>query len=165
MNRITWIVFGCLALLIAGCSKKESGDSSTKHAQPIAKQEVIAKQTETAVATKSAAVTSENDAIYLVRQKIKTDKLYEWNKYDECFAYIIEATTQVNYDVGVHENHQGRCGGDPNTFPIIDRFRVERATGNLMWYKFIDGEYVDYSTMKSVKEDQARRAAALRKPV
>lgn len=151
MKRIAWVVFWCLVLLITGCSKKEGSDSFPKETPPIAKPEVITKQTEAVVATKPITITNKNDAINLVRQKINTDKLYEWSKYDECLAYVIETTTEVNYDIGVHEDHQGRCGGDKSTFPIVDRFRVERATGTVMWYNVEDGEYIDYSIIKSTR--------------
>jgi hypothetical protein len=145
-------ISGCLVLLITGCSQKEGADSSSNKNPPIAKSEVISKQTETVVAEKPVTITKENDAIDLVRKRIQIDKLYEWNNHDECLAYVIETATESSYDVGVHENHQGRCGGDKGSFPIIDRFRVERGTGTIMWYNFENGEYVGYSAMKSVKK-------------
>jgi len=161
MKRTTWVIVGCLVLLTTGCTQKENGDSSSKVNEP------IAKQTEVVVTTKQTAITHEKDAIALVWKKIKTDKLYEWRKYDECLAFVTEDTTDANYDIGVHENHVGRCGGDPITFPIVDRFRVNRTTGNLMWYNFIDDEYVDYSQMKKVMqeiaEEQAKQKTALPK--
>jgi hypothetical protein len=154
-----------LAFLTVGYSQKEHSDSSTKDTPPIAKPEVITEQKETIIATKQIVITNENEAIDLVRKQIDTDKLYEWSKQGKCLVYFVETTTDKNYDIAVREKHGDSCEGDPKTSPLVDRFRIDRATGKLTWYYLEDGDYVDCSTMKSVKEEQARRVAALRKSV
>jgi hypothetical protein len=41
-----------------------------------------------------------------------------------CFAYSTEETTKTYFEFVLREIHNAKCGGDPETSPAIDRYRV-----------------------------------------
>ena len=66
-----------------------------------------------------------------------------WTKV-ECLGYMAEGRIDRHFDIAVREKHTGRCGGDPATAPIVDRFRVLRGTRTILWYEPANGEYVSF---------------------
>jgi len=87
---------------------------------------------------------SENLALAMVSQKIQDDGLYSsWTKI-ECLSFVIETIDNDYIDIAIHESHKGNCLGDPNTYPIVDRFRVLRLSKKMLWYNVVEGEFIDY---------------------
>ena len=57
---------------------------------------------------------------------------------------MAEGEIRDQFDIAIRERHTGRCGGDPHTSPVVDRFRVIRGSGRILWYDPVDGEYVAF---------------------
>lgn len=103
------------------------------------------------VVTMSAAppkVTPADRAVQVLRDRIVKDRPF--SVAPECLTYVTEATTARYVTIAVRERHGGPCGGDPDTAPVIDRFRVAPASGRI--------EFLD------VLEDEWRAYAEYRKP-
>lgn len=91
---------------------------------------------------------SETDALEFLVQKVKSDSLYSaWTKI-ECLSFFVEETTESHFDIAVREKHGAKCPGDPNTAPIVDRFRVLRATKKILWHNITEDEYGNYDPKK-----------------
>lgn len=91
---------------------------------------------------------SEAEARRLLLRTIERDRLYtSWTRI-ECLSFFTEARRAAWFDFAVREKHGGGCAGDPDTAPIVDRFRVMRNTGRLLWYDVAEDSYVPYARAK-----------------
>jgi hypothetical protein len=79
-------------------------------------------------------IITEEQAIEILSTQIGKDKVYDSWTTLACLSFMTERATKSYFDVGVHEKHGGKCPGDPSTYPIVDRFRVNRKTGKIQWY-------------------------------
>ena len=82
--------------------------------------------------------------------QVTQDKLYDkWTNLD-CLSFLIEQANDRTFDIAIREKHGGPCPGDPNTSPVVDRFRV---TGDrVIFWLNPQGEYVDYEQVKVFRE-------------
>jgi hypothetical protein len=46
----------------------------------------------------------------------------------------------------LHEKHNAKCGGDPETNPVVDRYRVRRASGEIELYDAVNDRWNPYAT-------------------
>jgi hypothetical protein len=78
--------------------------------------------------------------------QVTQDKLYDkWTNLD-CLSFLVEQANGGTFDMAIREKHGGPCPGDPNTAPVVDRFRV---TGDrVIFWLNPQGEYVDYEQVK-----------------
>jgi hypothetical protein len=93
---------------------------------------------------------TEKQALDILTSQIQKDKLYDsWAPNLSCLLFFTEQRTKEYFDFGIHENHSGHCAGagDPNTSPIVDRFRVDRLTKKIQWYEPTEGEYLPYKAV------------------
>ncbi len=72
----------------------------------------------------------------------------------DCLSFITEEITKKYFDFAIHEKHGGACPGDPDTTPIVDRFRVNRSTHKIQWLEPAEGEYLPYSAVLKVKREK-----------
>jgi len=87
---------------------------------------------------------SEQQALAIVIEKVKDDALYSaWTKM-ECLGFETEKVSAGAIDIAVREIHKDNCPGDPDTAPIVDRFRILRSSRTLLWYNVIEDDFVDY---------------------
>ena len=77
---------------------------------------------------------SEDQALKVLLSSIEEDGLYGSNPDMSCFSVFAEERSKDYYDFSVHKNRGGRCSGDPNRSPTVDRFRVDRSTKTIQWY-------------------------------
>jgi len=92
---------------------------------------------------------SVSEARDLLAQNIHDDAVYaSWTKI-RCLSFDVEDVTDSFIDFGIHEIHGGGCPGDPLTSPIVDRFRVMRASHAILWFDLPDDEYIDYKIFKA----------------
>lgn len=63
----------------------------------------------------------------------------------ECLGFETEEVSDSTIDIAIREIHQDKCPGDPETAPIVDRFRILRLSKTLLWYNVIEGDFVDYN--------------------
>lgn len=94
---------------------------------------------------------SEAEARKLLVRTIERDGVYtSWTRI-ECLSFLIESRRSAWFEFAVREKHGGGCVGDPDTAPIVDRFRVMRSTGKLLWYDVVEDAYVPYARAKVVR--------------
>ena len=94
-----------------------------------------------------AKVSNEADAINVLMHRINKSQVYAaWLKQG-CFTVFTETTTAKFYEFALHEAHGGNCEGDPNTSPVIDRFRVSRVSNTILWYNLPNDEYLPFKAL------------------
>ena len=85
------------------------------------------------------------------------DKVYEsWAPNLSCLLFLTEERAKNYFDFAIREKHGDGCPGDPNTAPIVDRFRVNRVTKNIQWYDPVEDELRPYKTMLKLRQKQGR---------
>jgi hypothetical protein len=90
---------------------------------------------------------TEHQALDIVMARVQKDHLYDSWTTASCLSFEVEGKTKVYIDIAIHEKHGGQCPGDPDTSPIVDRFRVHRMTKRIKWYKPAEGEFQSYSAV------------------
>ena len=73
----------------------------------------------------------EDAALALLKRTLKRDHVYERRISMDCIAYGTEETTDAYIQFILREIHNAKCGGDPETSPAIDRYRVYRGSGKI----------------------------------
>ena len=100
---------------------------------------------------------TERQALDVLISRIKMDKAYDsWAPNLSCILFLTEEKTNNYFDFAVREKHGDGCPGDPNTAPIVDRFRVNRVTKNIQWYDPVEDELRPYKTMLKLRQKQSR---------
>ena len=82
---------------------------------------------------KSHGPMTQDAAVTLLLRTIKTDHVYDKRISLDCVSFDTEETTRTYFEIALRENHTRKCGGDPDTSPVIDRYRVNRASGRIEW--------------------------------
>jgi hypothetical protein len=86
----------------------------------------------------------EDHALNLLVAQIQKDKLYDsWTSL-ACLSFVTEEKTKKFIEFAILEKHGGKCPGDPNTSPVVDRFKVNRFTHKIEWFEPIEGELKPY---------------------
>ncbi len=52
------------------------------------------------------------------------------------------------FDIAIREKHTAETGGDPNTAPVLDRFRVY-IDGTILWWSPLPGMYISWEDFLS----------------
>jgi len=86
----------------------------------------------------------EDAALALLERTIKHDRVYRHRISLDCITYGTEETTDAYFQFVLRENHNAKCGGDPETSPAVDRYRVYRASGKIEWLERIEGKWQRY---------------------
>ncbi|MDL1871002.1 hypothetical protein FBR05_02230 [Deltaproteobacteria bacterium PRO3] len=60
----------------------------------------------------------------------------------DCVDLFLEASTPKYYEYAVRERHGGKCGGDPEVAPIVDRFRVPKRGGKILKYDPVEDRWL-----------------------
>lgn len=60
----------------------------------------------------------------------------------DCVDLFLEATTARYFEYAVRERHGGKCGGDPEVAPIVDRFRVPKRGGKILKYDPVEDRWI-----------------------
>lgn len=100
----------------------------------------------------SAKVINETEAISLLMQKIEKTEVYEsWTKI-ECLNLITESETTTFYDFSIHEKHSESCPGDPETSPVVDRFRVFKQGQKILWYNISNDQLLPFKQFVNLRK-------------
>src|SRR5436190_22145297 len=75
----------------------------------------------------------EDAALALLERTLKHDGVYAHRLSLDCVTYSTEETTQAYFQFVLRENHNAKCDGDPETNPVVDRYRVYRRAGKIEW--------------------------------
>src|SRR6476661_3666550 len=87
---------------------------------------------------------SEDAALELLQRTLKRDRVYEKRISLDCIAYGTEETTNAYFEFVLREIHNAKCGGDPETSHVLDRYRVYRRSGKIERYQPIDDKWQPY---------------------
>ena len=77
----------------------------------------------------------EDAALSLLVRTLKHDRVYAKRISLDCVTYDTEETTDVYFQFVLREKHNAKCGGDPETSPVVDRYRVYRRSGKIEWWE------------------------------
>lgn len=90
----------------------------------------------------------EDAALALLVRTLKHDKVYARRISLDCVTYGTEETTAAYFQFVLRENHTAPCGGDPETSPVVDRYRVRRASGKIEWLQATEDVWRPYDPAK-----------------
>lgn len=88
---------------------------------------------------------SEDAALDLLFQTLKRDHVYDKRISLDCVTSSTDEITRTYYEFALHEKHNAKCGGDPETNPVVDRYRVRRASGEIELYDVGNDSWKSYS--------------------
>ena len=87
---------------------------------------------------------NEDSALDLLQRTLKRDSVYEKRISLDCISYGTEETTNAYFEFVLREIHNGKCGGDPETSPAIDRYRVYRHFGKIQQWAAAEDKWQPY---------------------
>jgi len=90
-------------------------------------------------------VLDEDGALALLQQTLKHDGIYAHRISLDCITYGTEETTGAYFQFVLRENHNAKCGGDPETSPAVDRYRVHRKSGKIEWLERAEDNWQPYN--------------------
>ena len=79
---------------------------------------------------------SEDAALDLLQRTVKRDGVYE-------------KITDAYFQFVVREIHNAKCGGDPETSPAIDRYRVDRHSGKIQQWEAAEDKWQPYRAARN----------------
>jgi hypothetical protein len=88
---------------------------------------------------------SEDAALGLLDRTLKRDRVYEKRISLGCFTCDTEETTNAYFQFALREKHDAKCGGDPETSPVVARYRVYRRSGKIERWKASDDTWHRYN--------------------
>ena len=90
----------------------------------------------------------EDAALALLERTLKHDHVYEKRISLDCIAYGTEETTKAYFEFVLREIHNTKCGGDPETSPGIDRYRVYRDSGKIQQWEAAEDKWQPYKAAR-----------------
>ena len=90
----------------------------------------------------------EDAALALLDRTLKHDRVYANRISLDCVSYGTEETTNAYLEFVLREIHNAKCGGDPETSHVLDRYRVYRRSGKIERYQPIDDSWHRYDPAK-----------------
>jgi hypothetical protein len=93
-------------------------------------------------------VLDEDGALALLESTLKHDGVYADRISLNCITYGTEETTSAYFQFVLRENHNAKCGGDPETSPVVDRYRIYRKSGKIEWLERMEDNWQPYNPAK-----------------
>jgi len=90
----------------------------------------------------------EDAALALLVRTLKHDRVYAKRISLDCITYDTEETTDAYFQFALREKHDAKCGGDPETSPVVDRYRVYRRAEKIKWWESTDDKWRPYDPAK-----------------
>ena len=87
---------------------------------------------------------SEDAALDLLYSTLKRDHVYDKRISLDCMSSSTDEITRTYYEFALHEKHNAKCGGDPETSPVVGRYRVRRASGEIELYDVANDRWNPY---------------------
>jgi hypothetical protein len=87
---------------------------------------------------------NEDAALDLLQRTLKRDGVYEKRISWDCISFGTEETTNAYFEFVLREIHNSKCGGDPETSPAIDRYRVYRRSGKIQQWEAAGDKWQPY---------------------
>ncbi|PYK30239.1 MAG: hypothetical protein DME57_07555 [Verrucomicrobia bacterium] len=88
---------------------------------------------------------NEDAALSMLLRNLKHDQVYAKRISLDCVTFDTEEKTNAYFQFALRENHTAKCGGDPDTSPIVDRYRVYRASGKIEWLNAVEDNWQPYN--------------------
>ena len=98
---------------------------------------------------RSSRLLNEDTALALLQRTLKRDRAYENRISLDCIAYGTEETTNAYFEFVLREIHNAKCGGDPDTSPAIDRYRVYRRSGKIEQWEAAEDKWQPYRSLQT----------------
>lgn len=86
----------------------------------------------------------EDGALALLQRTLKRDQVYKKRISLDCIGYGTEETKKAYFEFVLREIHNVKCGGDPETSPAIDRYRVYRRSGKIEQWEAAEDKWHAY---------------------
>ncbi|PXV60506.1 hypothetical protein SAMN04487785_102228 [Dyella jiangningensis] len=131
-NTMPGLFAAGLAILVLGACSPSSSQSQDEHAAGAAAPApaaTVAAPAPASTAGTDADADADDAVIEKVSAVIRKHKLTSLS--DECLDYMVDDSDGATIDIDVHEKHDAKCGGDPNTSPRLFSFKLDRASGQL----------------------------------
>src|SRR6266478_7342744 len=90
----------------------------------------------------------EDAALDLLVRTLKHDRVYAKRISLDCITYDTEETTDAYFQFALREKHDAKCGGDPETSPVVDRYRVYRRVEKIKWWESTEDKWRPYDPAK-----------------
>jgi hypothetical protein len=90
----------------------------------------------------------EDAALALLDRTLTHDRVYENRISLDCVMYMTEETTDAYFQFVLREKHNAKCGGVPETAPVVDRYRVYRRIGKIERWEAIEDNWQRYKPAK-----------------
>jgi hypothetical protein len=87
---------------------------------------------------------NEGVALDLLERTLKRERVYEKRISLDCIAYGTEETTKAYFEFVLREIHNAKCGGAPETSPVIDRYRVYLHSGKIQQWAAAEDKWQPY---------------------
>jgi len=82
-------------------------------------------------------------ALVLLKSEIQSKKIYPWTKM-KCLNFVSGRVKDEEYFYfSIYEIHRNGCAGDPATSPLVDTYRINRASQNIEVRNRVDGNELD----------------------
>ena len=88
---------------------------------------------------------SEDAALSLLLRTLKHDRVYARRISLDCVTFVTEEKTDAYFQFVLRESHTAPCGGDPETCPVVDRYRIYRASGKIEWLEPVGNNWQRYN--------------------
>lgn len=92
---------------------------------------------------------NEDAALNLLLRTFKRDNVYAKRISLDCVTFGTEETTKEYFGFVLRENHTTKCGGDPDISPVVDRYRVYRASGKIELYDAMNNSWQRYNPTRT----------------
>ena len=92
---------------------------------------------------------NEDRALDLLHRTLKHDHVYAKRISLDCVTYDTEETTNAYFQFALREKHDAKCGGDPETSPVVARYRVYRRSGKIDRWQPTDDSWHRYDPAKT----------------
>ena len=87
---------------------------------------------------------NEDADLDLLQRTLKRDHVYDKRISWDCISYGTEETTNAYFEFVLREIHNAKCGGDPETSHVIDRYRVYRRSGKIQQWEAAEDNWQPY---------------------
>ena len=104
----------------------------------------------------AAGPVNEDAALKLLLHKLEHDHVYAKRISLDCVTFDTEETTKQYFQFVLRENHTEKCGGDPEVSPVVDRYRVYRASGKIESYDAVNDAWWRYNWRRSNNRQDLR---------
>jgi hypothetical protein len=90
---------------------------------------------------------NEDAALELLVRALKHDHVYAKRISLDCVTYDTEETTDAYFQIALREKHDAKCGGDPETSHVVDRYRVYRRSGKIQRWEAAGDTWQPYQRL------------------